>query len=78
MKDMKATEKQVQCRKLTFADLRVGETFEFSARAEFPYSGMERGPWVKTSARKYAKPGMMECRVGSVKAGVFRVPLEAQ
>jgi hypothetical protein len=67
-------------RRLTFADLRVGETFEFSAVREFPYSGMARGPWVKTSARKYARPGMQchvgsECRVGSVKAGVFRVPL---
>ena len=40
---------------MKFKDLSLGEKFEFTSVDEFPFSGMERGPWIKKSARLYSK-----------------------
>lgn len=37
---------------MTFKQLKINQRFEFK-RSEFP--GLERGPWIKTSARGYRK-----------------------
>lgn len=57
---------------MKFSQLTVGQVFEFNSVDEFPYSGLERGPWVKISPRKYAKKGI-ECRIGSTGTGVHLV-----
>ena len=55
---------------MKFKELKIGDSFEFD-NSRFPLSGMERGPWVKTSARKYEKPGM-RCQVGSINAELIK------
>jgi hypothetical protein len=46
--------------------------FEFSSIQKFPFSGMERGPWTKISARRYQKEGprAMTCEAGSINVKV--------
>jgi hypothetical protein len=36
-----------------FKDVKVGQAFRFSSENKFPYSGMARGPWIKTSNSHY-------------------------
>jgi hypothetical protein len=36
-----------------FKDVKVGQAFRFSSEKKFPYSGMARGPWIKTSHSHY-------------------------
>lgn len=68
---------------LRFKDLRVGEVFRFESEASYPEWGLCKGPWRKTSARKYEsldkrvhtrKYGLcqMVCTVGSINAEVVR------
>lgn len=58
---------------MTFKQLRIGDEFEFSSLYEFPYSGMERGPWVKLSPRMYErKRDGMTCQVGTIHVPVER------
>lgn len=40
---------------MKFKQLKVGQIFEFDSIKSFPLSGMERGPWIKMSSRKYRK-----------------------
>lgn len=40
---------------MKFKELHVGQKFQFASEHTMPHSGMERGPWVKSSARKYHK-----------------------
>lgn len=55
---------------MKFSELKIGERFEFD-HSKLPIThGLERGPWVKTSHRKYEKPGM-QCRVGSITTSVI-------
>ncbi|MCP5006542.1 MAG: hypothetical protein GY941_21770 [Planctomycetes bacterium] len=39
---------------MKFRDLKIGQVFEFD-HTGFEYSGLEPGPWRKTSSRKYIK-----------------------
>jgi hypothetical protein len=55
---------------ITFKKLPIGETFEFESVLKYPYSGMARGPWKKTSARRYTD-GTHTHEVGSVNAKVI-------
>jgi len=53
-----------------FKDLKVGEVFFFIGEQIYP--GIARGPWKKTSTRKYVHTStFMECRVGSINVEVF-------
>lgn len=60
-----------------FGQVKAGEVFHFAAEEEF--SGMARGPFVKTGTRTYQYPsdamnshyGTM--RVGTIKAEVYTV-----
>ena len=52
-----------------FRDLALNQSFEFD-RSNFSHSGMEHGPWIRTSARCYEKPGM-KCQVGSINVHVL-------
>jgi hypothetical protein len=55
----------------TFKSLPIGSTFRFSSEREFPYSGMMRGPWVKTSQRGYThKDSGGKYKVGTVSTKV--------
>lgn len=56
-----------------FKELTIGSVFEFASIEDFPYSGLERGPWTKISARKYEKTGprAMVCTIGSVNVEVI-------
>ncbi len=40
---------------MKFKQLKFGQIFEFASIKTFPFSGMERGPWIKFSSRKYRK-----------------------
>ena len=59
---------------MTFHDLKVGQQFRFQSEETMPYSGIEHGPWIKVSARKYEKVlgsgRPMQCRIGSVNVAV--------
>lgn len=65
---------------LKFRNLAIGDTFCFDSERTLPYSGMARGPWVKTGARFYKHQDDELCRtrnwgrirVGSINTGVFR------
>ena len=58
---------------LKFRDLAHGEKFEFE---RVPFSGMETGPWIKITSRKYMADCMdhrlygLELQVGSINAKV--------
>lgn len=60
-----------------FKDLRIGEKFVFESEISLPFSGLAKGPWIKTSARKYRHADPLsrnhgyEHRVGSVAAEVI-------
>ena len=58
---------------MTFQDLEIGDGFEFKRAACLsPYS-LARGPWIKTSPRKYKRAdGGPENPVGTVKDEVIR------
>lgn len=60
---------------LKFKDLKVGEVFEFDRSGLPVCHGLESGPWLKTSHRRYEKPGM-KCHVGSIHTTVIRLPGE--
>ena len=55
---------------MKFKELQIGDSFEFD-NSRFRTSGMERGPWTKTSPRKYEKPNM-KCTVGSINTKVIK------
>ena len=40
---------------MRFRDLQIGQRFEFARPDSLRLSGLERGPWVKRSARTYYK-----------------------
>lgn len=56
--------------RLKFKQLEIGTTFRFASEQDMPFSGMERGPWVKTGQRTYEKPAM-KCKVSSVNVDVL-------
>ena len=59
----------------TFSSLPVGSRFRFESESKFPFSGMARGPWIKTGARTYVHaddPKGSKYRVGSARAKVER------
>lgn len=66
-------------KKLRFRDLNLGDAFEFRSVDQFPFSGMERGPWVKISARVYRtlegdhRLAKHKLRVGSINAEVIKI-----
>ena len=51
---------------MRFRDLNIGQVFEFSRASEL---GMERGPWVKISKRKYS-PWEVEHRLNGIEIRV--------
>lgn len=60
---------------LTFKNLEIGDSFIFTSEKEFPYSGIEKGPWRKMSARTYIHTRKdMRCTVGSIGAHVEKAP----
>lgn len=57
----------------TFQSLGIGATFEFESSRDSFYSGA-RGPWIKTSARKYRHvEGGPEHEVGTVNVATYGV-----
>jgi hypothetical protein len=56
--------------KLTFKELRIGDTFEFKRG---PWINLISGPWVKVTPRTYVRVSDgMRCKVGTVHAEVER------
>jgi len=55
-----------------FSDLAIGDVFRFAAEGQPGMSQLKRGPWRKTSTRKYAHAeyGGVENTIGTVKAKV--------
>jgi hypothetical protein len=58
---------------MTFKSLATGDEFRFSSERTMPYSGMMKGPWIKTGTRSYVhvdNPDGTKYRVGSTSAKV--------
>jgi len=60
----------------TFKALSIGDVFRFASEVDMPFSGMERGPWIKATSRRYMKADLdakpMVCTIGTNKAEVIR------
>src|SRR5262245_1602326 len=64
---------------MKFRDLRIGQQFEFASIRKFPFSGMERGPWIKTGSRTYESAGSAHRLHGhKIKVGSINAEVEVQ
>ena len=59
---------------MKFKDLTIGTVFEFASMKEWYSLGRKRGPWRKTSVRKYehTEDGM-KCKVGTINTEVIPI-----
>lgn len=63
---------------MKFRDLNIGDEFVFESEVWHPHWGLARGPWVKTSPRKYDRIineehggyPLVNVRVGSINTTV--------
>ena len=58
---------------MRFRDLIIGTVFEFDHNDLHRYSGFKRGPWIKTSTRKYIlqHDHNFKCQVGTIDVKVI-------
>ncbi len=72
----RSTAKNPKGKWIKFRDLPVGSVFRFSGEIEYPYSGIAKGPWIKTGSRAYHHVDRsygplkedLEFKVGSINA----------
>lgn len=58
---------------MTFSQLAIGDKFIFQSEVDYPFSGMAKGPWIKTSTNKYvdAEDPTSSHRVGTTRVKVI-------